>query len=68
MERKSQKLSKLQTISQLVQSRYLKSHVSRSARHNKQHGLNSSMAPSTIARKKKWERRSKPDEASLKQK
>ena len=41
---------------------YLKSHATRRARHNKQHGANASEGPSTIARKKKWERRSKPAE------
>ena len=41
---------------------FLKSHATRRARHNKQHGANASQGPSTIAKKKKWERRSKPAE------
>ena len=41
---------------------YSKSHQTRSARHNKMHGVASSQAPSTIARKKKWERRTRPEE------
>eukprot|EP00438_Fugacium_kawagutii_P001340 Skav226324 [mRNA] locus=scaffold3301:653519:654949:- [translate_table: standard] len=36
---------------------YSKSHLSRSARRNKKHGVDSSNGPSTVARQKKWERR-----------
>eukprot|EP00438_Fugacium_kawagutii_P036066 Skav208487 [mRNA] locus=scaffold87:109798:111555:- [translate_table: standard] len=36
---------------------YSKSHLSRTARHNKKHGVDSSHAPSTTARQKKEERR-----------
>ncbi|CAJ1374047.1 unnamed protein product [Effrenium voratum] len=41
---------------------YSKSHQSRSARHNNKHGVASAAAPSTIARKKKSERRTRPEE------
>ena len=42
---------------------YLKSHVSRSGRHHKQHGANSSKAPpAAIARQKKWDRRVRQEE------
>ena len=42
---------------------YLKSHVSRSGRHHKQHGANSSKAPpAAIARQKKWDRRARQEE------
>ena len=46
------------------QGGYSKSHVSRSVRHRKKHGMESSQAPSVIAREKKWrrsEKRSKPE-------
>ena len=41
---------------------YAKSHLSRSARHNKKHGIESTRPPSTIARQKKYERRTRPEE------
>eukprot|EP00435_Cladocopium_sp_Y103_P029639 s1314_g7.t1 len=41
---------------------YSKSHLSRSARHNKKHGVDSSRAPGTDARQKRWERQTKPEE------
>ena len=42
------------------QGGYSKSHVSRSARHRKKHGMESSQAPSAFAREKKWKRSEKP--------
>lgn len=41
---------------------YSKSHLSRSARHNKKHGVDSSRAPGTDARQKRWQRLTKPEE------
>ena len=41
---------------------YSKCHLSRSARNNRKHGVDSSQAPSTIASKKKLERRTRPEE------
>lgn len=46
------------------QGGYSKSHASRSARHHKKHGMESSQAPGVLAREKKWkrsEKRSKPE-------
>ena len=41
---------------------YSKSHLSRSARHNKKHGADSSRDPGTDARQKRWQRLTKPEE------
>lgn len=42
---------------------YLKSHVTRKARHLKQHGVNAAQAPpARVDRQRKWERRAKAEE------
>lgn len=41
---------------------YSKSHLNRSARHNKKHGADSSRDPGTDARQKRWQRLTKPEE------
>eukprot|EP00438_Fugacium_kawagutii_P002261 Skav227477 [mRNA] locus=scaffold2491:481829:483583:+ [translate_table: standard] len=56
-------LSKLRKLHE-TGAGYSKSHLSRAARHKKKHGVDSSHAPSTIARQKKEERRNaRPEKA-----
>ena len=42
---------------------YLKSHITRKARHHKQHGVNAAQAPpARVDRQRKWERRTKAED------